>query len=424
MDGLAIKTLRAPVAPAVVEELIALWALDDVFGCVGDDGAKAVRRAAKAVRGDAAANHPELIIYVCQDQPTGKIAGTAVLLISRDAPVVGTLGEVATHPDYRRRGIAAALCAQSRDDFKALRGEVLMLGTTVVAASRLYHKTGYRRLPGTNAWWLNVRDDRSAEEWQVDYFRTAHATSTSPAPPGSVASVSICIGTAADRLRMPALFHVPHESAVLDSNLKLYSTRAAVQSSVNGLYPRYAALLDPLFANGGGDVVKDGSCHDHGLRGCWWALRSKANAAAAGAAAAAADEKCAGLLVGLATVAIVGDSCNNSVAWLDGFTHARWFEHHWEPLLATALAWVQATTSCAQCYARIAASDAAKLAGFRGLGFKLVGASDGAAGLPTPAPAPPTPPLRARFVYEEGEEGPGYLGPAKSEASLLMAFSF
>lgn len=284
MDGLAIKTLRAPVAAAVVEELIALWALDDVFGCVGDDGAKAVRRAAKAVRGDAAANHPELIIYVCQDHLTGKIAGTAVLLISRDAPVVGTLGEVATHPEYRRRGIAAALCAQSRDDFKALRGEMLMLGTTVVAASRLYHKTGYRRLPGTNAWWLNVRDDRSAEEWQVDYFRTAHTTSTSPSPPRSVASVSICIGTAADRLRMPALFHVPHESAVLDSNLKLYSTRAAVQSSVNGLYPRYAALLDPLFANGGGD----GSCHDHGLRGCWWALRCKAPAGGAGGGSAGA----------------------------------------------------------------------------------------------------------------------------------------
>ena len=272
----SVECLRPPLPAEVTEELMALWVLPEVFGVgnVGDDGVKVVR----SMLAEAGEPENQQLVYTARDEG-GALAGTAVLCVSRDPAAFGSLGEVATHPDFRRRGAAEALCARSREDFHAMGGEMLVLGTMTPNAARVYRRTGYRRLPGTNVWWMNAKDDRSPEEWQVDHFR--------PAPQAVLvaAGVAISEGSARERLRMLALLHAPHDAPVLDATLEIYSTRAAVQCSVNGLYPRYAALVDARYDNSDGI----GSCHDRGLRGCWWAMHSSSGGTLVGLASAAAS---------------------------------------------------------------------------------------------------------------------------------------
>jgi GNAT superfamily N-acetyltransferase len=373
----SVECLRPPLPAEVTEELMALWVLPEVFGDgnVGDDGVKVVR----SMLTEAGEPENQQLVYTARDGEGGALAGTAVLCASRDPAAFGSLGEVATHPHFRRRGVAEMLCARSREDFRAMGGEMLVLGTMTPNAARVYRRTGYRRLPGTNVWWMNAKDGRSPEEWQVDHFR--------PAPQVAAVAgggVAISEGSARERLRMLALLHVPHDALVLDATLEIYSTRAAVQCSVNGLYPRYAALVDARYDNSDGV----GSTHDRGLRGCWWAMHSSG-----------------GTLVGLATAAAsVEGSEDVGVAWVDGFTHARWFEAHWPALLAAAIGWAREARKFNCCRARVAASDAPKLAAFEALGFSRAGGAE-----------PPP------FVFGVTDaEGGSYLGPALTERCVLM----
>eukprot|EP01048_Picozoa_sp_COSAG05_P013953 COSAG05_NODE_1535_length_4614_cov_342.629900_4_plen_108_part_00 len=71
----------------------------------------------------------------------------------------------------------------------------------------------------------------------------------------------------------------------------------------NRLYPRYAALVDPRYANG---VEKKGSPHDRGLRGCWWAMYSSENCDDE-----IDDEDEEGTLVGLASAAYQASQITN-----------------------------------------------------------------------------------------------------------------
>lgn len=231
-----VDALRPPLAETVVDELIQLWGMKEVgFGGGCDDGKIALR---SALTGGEPEN--QQTVYVARTAD-GRLAGTAVLLASDDVQPHGSLGEVATHPEFRRRGIAEALCTCACDDFREAGGGMLVLGTGNVAAARRYYKIGFRRVPGANVWNVNVdsTDDRSPEEWQVDHFR-AHS---------HVDGVHIRAGTAAERLRMLALLHAPHDSPVLDANLRLHSIRAAVQHSVNGCVPAWRVVPRQLIGH-------------------------------------------------------------------------------------------------------------------------------------------------------------------------------
>jgi GNAT superfamily N-acetyltransferase len=172
-----------------------------------------------------------------------EVAASVKLTVTRHPSAYATLGEVATHPSFRRRGIAQELCRRAQDDFRSLGGQMIALGTGNPVAARRYFALGYRRLPGTDVWWNNVGDCRSPEEWAVDYFRAAEAAALAAGSGDLTKALSIAEGTPMARVRMLPLIHHPHQSLLsLDANVGLYSTRVSIVTSVNGLYPRYNSL--------------------------------------------------------------------------------------------------------------------------------------------------------------------------------------
>ena len=70
----------------------------------------------------------------------------------RTAPKFAGIGEVATRPDYRGRGIANRLCQQALEGFTANDGEVVFLGTENPDAARIYHRLGWRRIAGSTVY--------------------------------------------------------------------------------------------------------------------------------------------------------------------------------------------------------------------------------------------------------------------------------
>ena len=143
-------------------------------------------------------------------------------------------------------------------------------------------------------------------------------------------------GTPAARTHMLALLHSPHDTMVLDANLALYSTRVSVQGSVNGLYPRYAAVLDE--ADEGSEAIPT-----RRARGGWWTARAPN-----------------GTLIGLASAVTRPRALRHTrrrwgsergVCWVDGFVHGRWGEGVWRRLLGAALRWA-AESGFRRCRAR------------------------------------------------------------------------
>ncbi len=276
------------------------------------------------------------------------LAASVKLTVTRRPSAYATLGEVATHPSFRRRGIAQALCKRAQNDFRSLGGQIIVLGTGNPTAARRYFAVGYRRLPGTNVWWNNVGDSRSPEEWAVDYFRAAEVAAKVAADGDDVTKVlTIAHGTPMARIRILPLIHHPHESLLsLDANVELYSTRASIITSVNGLYPRYANL-----------VTED--------RGRWWTAQTCAGGA--GDTAAGCEE---GALVGLAT-ACFDAAMQDGVVWVDGFLHGKW-SAGWAKLMQLGpLHWATTDGRFTRACARVPKEDATKLAQYQSLGFQV-----------------------------------------------------
>ena len=270
------------------------------------------------------ANHNT--VYLLREQ--GQLVGTCHLTTSNALPQLGGLGEVATHPAFRRRGIAARLCEQARDDFcvksschppgDEQNGAAVFLGTVNPDAARVYYRLGWRKLAGANVMAL-VTQGASPEEFLVAYFREESPVTITP-------------GTAADRIPMIPLIVCPHDWQVLDANVNIYSTRYATQSSCMGLYPRYEALA----------------------------------AAACGAWFAAYTDS--GRLVGLST-AQLGES---NVCQVDGFTHQR-YENVFDDLINAAVHW-GTRHNADTVYATVSVEDEEKRARFEAVGFHAIGA--------------------------------------------------
>ena len=145
-----IVALEQPLPADVIEELAQFW--EAIFEASYDD--------LRPVLAGAEVADNRNLIYLIREG--GQLAGTSQLTTSRAVPALGGLGEVATAPAYRGRGIATRLCARARDDFRAQGGQALYLGTVNPAAgagllsARLaqpgrHHGDGRhdrRRLPG------------------------------------------------------------------------------------------------------------------------------------------------------------------------------------------------------------------------------------------------------------------------------------
>ena len=296
---------EAPIPHDLALELFHFW--DRIFGGVDPDVPMEVFLGEEV-------NDTQVICYLERDGDT--LAGTCGISISKAVPRLAGLGEVATEPRYRGRGIAARLSQLALTEFADQGGEVIFLGTGNPAASRIYHRLGWRKLAGANVW-ANVITGDSPEEYLVDYFR---------AP----SSVSIAPGDAALRVAMVPLLLAPHDWQVLDGNLTepMISTRYAVQDSCMGLCRKYLYL-----------VARDDAD--------WFAAKT-------------GD----GRIVGICTARVD----DGNVCWIDGFTHAR-FDESFGALIETAIEW-GALRNADRFAARLSVEDVDKQNAFESLGFR------------------------------------------------------
>ena len=259
-------------------------------------------------------DHNRLTVYL--ERRAATLAGTCALTVSKQVPILGGFGEVATHPAQRGSGIATGLCGRAVEEFRAAGGQALFLGTTSPAARRIYHRLGWRKLAGADVM-ANISSRDTPEAFLVDYFREPGESTVVPATP-------------AVRVPIIPLLHAPHDWQVLDANAGMYSTRYCVQYSCMGLYRRYLAAL-------GGDA------------GDWFCART-------------AD----GRSVGLATVRGWGAACQ-----VDGFAHP-YFAAAWPDLMAAATQRA-AARGAGECRAVVCVEDEEKRSLFEGLGFRAAG---------------------------------------------------
>ena len=244
----------------------------------------------------------------------------------RAEPRFAGIGEVATRPDYRGRGIAGRLCQQALDDFTKNGGEMVFLGTENPNAARIYHRLGWRRIAGSTVY-ANVTTGESPEEYLADHFRTS-------------APVNIVTGDASLRVPMIPLLLTPHDWQVLDGNLPtpMISTRYAEQNSCMGLCRKYYYLVNPPSS-----PRTRGSKWD----AQWFAAKTS-------------DDR----LVGISTAWID----NDNICHIDGFIHAR-FNNSYGALISSAIEWGTAQSS-AQFVTRLSVEDEEKQANFEALGFR------------------------------------------------------
>ncbi len=301
-----IVVLEPPLPADVIEELANFW--ETIFETSYDD-------LRLVLAGGEVADNRNLVYLIREG---GELAGTSQLTISQSVPALGGLGEVATSPAYRGRGIATRLCARARDDFRAQGGRALYLGTINPAAARVYYRLGWRNLAGTTVMACTTGGD-SPEGFLVDYFR------------GQGSRPRIVAGTAAARIPMIPLIVMPHDWQVLDANVGLYSTRYVVQHSCMFLYPRFEAL------------TREG-------RGAWFGAQSAS-----------------GAFLGLATARLDGDGgCQ-----VDGFVY-RTAQDVWSELLWAAMRW-GAGRGASVCWAGVSVEDEEKQAWCSALGLRAAG---------------------------------------------------
>jgi len=296
-------TAEPPLEDAVSRELTDLW--EGTFE-TSYDAFRGV------LAGEEKSANRDIIYYA---RAGSRLVGSSHLVYPRAKPEVGGLGEVATLPEYRRRGLAFELCARARDEFIKQGGKALFLGTIESAAARLYRRLGWRKLAGANVMCL-VTEHESPEAFLVDYYRK-----TGPA--------RIVQGDAAMRIPLIPLIVAPHDWHVLDANPNLFSTRYTVQNSCMGLYPRYAAL------------TRDG-------HGAWFSALTED-----------------GRVVGLSSVRLDG----GGGAQVDAFTH-HGFGVAWLELVSQAITWAT-RNGATGLFALNAEQDEQKRSLFEDLGFQV-----------------------------------------------------
>ena len=253
------------------------------------------------------------LVYLEKENDT--IASTCGVTKALKIPGIGGFGEVATDPSFRKKGLATKLCEIAVDDFRNEGGEALFLGTGNPAAARIYHRLGWRKIPGTSVM-VNITSGNSPEEYLVQRFSTSDEEDW-----------AIDTTTSASRIPIIPLLVNPHDWHVLDANVGMYSTRYETQHSCMGLYRRYSY------------IKLDG-------RGEWFTSSTKD-----------------GRIVGISSAKLI----NEEVAQIDGFANAR-FEKCWNQLIDVAIKWVSAK-GVKKISAKISVEDEEKQAKFSEMGF-------------------------------------------------------
>lgn len=300
-----ITTHIPPLPGSLITELADFWL--KAFGEPYEDQA--------GIRGqELEYNHD--FFYVTRRE--GKVVGTARLIVPREIPTLGGLGEVATDPDSRRLGIGSAMSAKAGEDFKSMGGKAWFLGTINPNAMRVYSRLGWKRLAWSIAW-AQIIGDESPEEFLIDYFRTETGES------------SVRPGSPLERVTMVPLFATPHDWQILDSNTEIFSTRYSMLRGALLLYPRFEKM-----------------CVDN--KGTWFASYTNT-----------------GKLTGISTARL--DKAGNCK--IDAVAHSR-FMSVWPELVQSAIEWAS-SKSAENCYAMLSQEDEEKQNCFEEIGFHIKG---------------------------------------------------
>ena len=295
---------ETPIGEELAKELFAFW--EEIFGPEDPDIPIGVFLGEEA-------DHNRHVVLAERDADV--LAGTCGIMTPHANPEFAGIGEVATRPAYRGRGIAGRLCQQALEEFNANGGQVVFLGTENPAAARIYHRLGWRRIANSTDY-ANVANGDSPEEYLADYFRPS-------------AAVKIAPGDASLRVPMIPLLLTPHDWQVLDGNLPtpMISTRYAEQNSCMGLCRKYYYLVKRADAE-------------------WFAAKTS-------------DRR----LVGISTAWIDG----NKVCHVDGFVHLR-FKGSFDALIGAAIGWGKASGATSS-VTRLSVGDEEKRTHFEALGF-------------------------------------------------------
>ena len=304
MSGEYVR-LRIPIDEGLSDRLQAFW--HSIFGDAPDI------EPAVFLGSETGYNTSDL--YLVEED--GRAISTTMVTTCNALPELGGVGEVATVPEARGRGLATELCRQAVEDFAEAGGRALFLGTVNPAAARIYHRVGWRKLASSIVWAL-ITDDRPPEAYLVDYFSNPGPAVVEEGGPGA-------------RIPMIPLIVTPHDWRVLDANTGIFSARYALVRSCMGLYPKYQALRE-------------------GGRGDWFEARD-------------AQRR----IVGLST-AVLDDSRECRV---DGFTHGG-SQEAWDDLLRAAIDWGKANDASVV-YATACVEDEDRIARLEAMGFRGVG---------------------------------------------------
>lgn len=220
-----VATLDIPVAAPLVTQLMALWT--DAFGEWDQDSER-------VLAGSERGQNFSMVFVGSADDPVAAanqvaVAAAAQTTQSLRAPTLGTLGSVATWPQYQRRGIGTAVVAAARDRFFADGGEALFLGTGNPAAERLYQRLGWDRPHGAMMVTLRAADI-GPDEFIADYYE------------GTRSIVTIARGDAGARACLPPLAAAPHPWSLRDANVLLQSVHHAPVRACESLLVRYERL--------------------------------------------------------------------------------------------------------------------------------------------------------------------------------------
>ena len=129
-----MKISSPPLDTSSVRELYALW--ETAFGeDVEPDIAPSVLAGNENAFND---------VKIYRELMAGSIVATAISISPFALCSIGAIGEVATHPASRNRGLATGLCRRIIEDFRCNKGEALFLGTENPDAARIYEGLGWR----------------------------------------------------------------------------------------------------------------------------------------------------------------------------------------------------------------------------------------------------------------------------------------
>ena len=316
------QRFETPIREDLARELFGFW--EEIFGPEDPDIPIDV------FLGEEAEHNRHVVLL---ERDGDALAGTCGIMTPRATPQFAGIGEVATRPEYRGRGIANRLCRQALDEFVEGGGEVVFLGTENPAAARIYRRLGWRRIANSTVY-ANITSGESPEEYLTDYFRSA-------------GTAKIVTGDASLRVPMIPLLLTPHDWQILDGNLPtpMISTRYAEQNSCMGLCRKYYYLLKSSPSRG--EIQRGSHCAE------WFAAKT--------------DD---GRLVGIATAFIDSDG----ICHVDGFIHKRFIDSY-EALIGTAMKWGEQRSS-SRFVTRLSVEDEEKRSKFEALGFQ-VGPGDG-----------------------------------------------